>query len=129
MAVAKEESQLLVVTKKQIMELLKQFSNVSKEMRVVASRRLLYLNRSIEEIKKQYDMENPDRDLEVDDDNDNFLLQSKFMRPSSQMRSGEITLQKIRINKKLKDKKTVALDVLKMLNEFDEMDKDRSSPL
>ena len=41
------------------------------------------------------------------------------------MRSGEITLQKIRINKKLKDKKTVALDVLKMLNEFDEKEKDK----
>ena len=35
------------------------------------------------------------------------------------MRQGEITLQKIRINKKSKDKKAVALDVFKMLNEIE----------
>ena len=34
---------------------------------------------------------------------------------STSMRQGEITLQKIRINRKLKNRKAVAMDVLKML--------------
>ena len=46
-------------------------------------------------------------------------MKSQFMRLNSQMRQGEITLQKMRINKKLKNKKAVALDVLKMLSEID----------
>lgn len=40
------------------------------------------------------------------------------MRQSSQMRQGEITLQKIRINKKQKDRRAVASNVLKMLNQI-----------
>lgn len=42
------------------------------------------------------------------------------MQLNSQMRQGEITLQKIRINKKLKNKRAVALDVLKMLNDIED---------
>ena len=41
------------------------------------------------------------------------------MRSISQMRQGEITLQKIRINKKQKDKRAVASNVLKMLNQIE----------
>mmetsp|Transcript_380 Transcript_380/g.549 ORF Transcript_380/g.549 Transcript_380/m.549 type:complete len:87 (-) Transcript_380:516-776(-) len=41
------------------------------------------------------------------------------MRQNSQMRQGEITLQMIRINKRLKKKKEVALDVLKMLKDIE----------
>ena len=52
-------------------------------------------------------------------ENDNFMEKSQFMRQNSQMRQGEITLQKIRINKKLKNKKAVALDVLRMLNDIE----------
>ena len=39
---AKEESQLLVVTKKKILDLLHNFNNVFKEMKAVATRRLAY---------------------------------------------------------------------------------------
>jgi len=48
-----------------------------------------------------------------------FLNKSQFMRQNSQMRQGEITLQMIRINKRLKKKKEVALDVLKMLKDIE----------
>ena len=43
MAVAKVESLLLVITKKQIEELLRNFSSIHKEMKAVANRRLSYL--------------------------------------------------------------------------------------
>ena len=57
--------------------------------------------------------------LEEEVDKENFLMQSQFIRLNSQMRQGEITLQKIRINKKARNKKAVAMDVLKMLNEIE----------
>lgn len=41
------------------------------------------------------------------------------MRDHSQMRQGEITLQKIRINKKVKNRKDIAYDVFKMLNDIE----------
>ena len=54
-------------------------------------------------------------------------MNSQYMRQNSQMRQGEITLQKIRINKKLKNKKAIALDVLKMLNEIEGKDYKQSN--
>jgi len=49
------------------------------------------------------------------------------MRDKSEQRAGEITLQKIRLNKKLKKKKEVALDVLKMLQDIEGEAKSKSS--
>ena len=51
---AKEESQLLVVTKKKILDLLHDFPSVFKEMKSVASRRLAYQNRSIDLVKQEF---------------------------------------------------------------------------
>lgn len=53
------------------------------------------------------------------DEPDDYLLQSQYVRKQSEMRQGEITLQKIRVNKKLRNKRDVAMDVLKMLNEIE----------
>ena len=102
-------------------------------MKVVATRRLSYLTYSIEAVKQEYfGVINEDGEAMVEfadgqksgqkndeDDNGNFLMQSQFVRLNSQMRHGEITLQKIRVNKKARDKKAVAMDVLKMLNEIE----------
>lgn len=54
MAVAKVESLLLVITKKQMLVLLDSFSSVHKEMKVVANRRLLYLTRAIDSVKQEF---------------------------------------------------------------------------
>ena len=54
MAVAKQESMLLVVTKKQVLELLSDFPTVFKEMKIVATRRLNYLQRSIDQVKLEF---------------------------------------------------------------------------
>ena len=130
MAVAKEESQLLVTTKAKIVDLLSNFPSVSREMKVVATRRLGYLTHSIEAVKQEFfgvinddgeamhEFTDGQKSLQKidEDDKDNFLMQSQFIRLNSQMRHGEITLQKIRVNKKARDKKAVAMDVLKMLN-------------
>ena len=104
-------------------------------MKVVAQRRLNYLTRSIETVQQEYfELINEDgeaitefidgqkpHDAKIDDSlNDgDFLIQSQFIRPNSMMRQGEITLQKIRVNKKARNKKAVAMDVLKMLNEIE----------
>lgn len=111
-------------------------------MKTVAQRRLNYLVQSIEiarrEVKNVFEDDggfpgggNSDKksDNEVaeskqdkkEEDNEvqYFLNKSQFMRQNSQMRRGEITLQMIRINKRLKKKKEVALDVLKMLKDIE----------
>ena len=104
-------------------------------MKVVATRRLNYLTHSIETVQKEYfELINEDgetitefidgqkpHDAKQDDSggDGDFLMQSQFIRPNSMMRQGEITLQKIRVNKKARNKKAVAMDVLKMLNEIE----------
>ena len=63
MAIANEECQLLVITRNQIMELLREFVHVFKEMKIVAQRRLGYITTSIEKVKleaRQLAMQNPD---------------------------------------------------------------------
>jgi len=95
MTVAKVESQLLVVTKKQILELLKGYPSIHKEMKFLAQRRLAYLNKSIEEVKTEFfgvineEEKKPDVN---ESESDNFMMKSHFMRQNSQMRQGEITL-------------------------------------
>ena len=54
MAVAKLECQMLVVTKFKMLELLSNFTSIFKEMKVVAARRLNYLTKSIDDVKKEF---------------------------------------------------------------------------
>ena len=65
MAVAKVESLLLVITKKQMLMLLHSFSSVHKEMKVVANRRLLYLSRAIDSVKQEFFGSEAELDEEV----------------------------------------------------------------
>ena len=106
MTVAKEESQLLVVTKLKMLELLSNFPNVFKEMKVVATRRLAFLKKSIDNVKLEFfgvinddglgekkELTEAIQELVGEgDDKDNFLMKSQFMRQPTQMRQGEITL-------------------------------------
>jgi hypothetical protein len=45
---------MLVVTKFKMLELLSNFTSIFKEMKVVAARRLNYLTKSIDDVKKEF---------------------------------------------------------------------------
>ena len=121
---------MLVVTKKQALELLKSFPGILEEMKTVAMRRHAYIQRAISDVREEYfgvvNVQGHDlfefNDRDGQDHADDAVLahqasKSQFLRLHSTMRQGEITLQKIRIERKIKNKKAIAFDVLKMLND------------
>ena len=115
MAIAMTDCYLLVVTRAEMIKLLKQYPKVKKEMKLVASRRKRRNAKYIDQLHERFDEKFKDEDGEDDDwtppVQPSYLLQyraekrdsmyrSSFGRSNSERFDGQRILERVRLSKK-----------------------------